>query len=228
MREARIAAFGGTFDPIHNGHLEVVRAVMRQFEIDTLLLIPAFRPPHKRERTLTGAYHRYAMSVLATTNEPRVVVSTMEIEAPNQPYTYETIERLNSELAERARLYLIVGADSFEDINSWREPVRLLSATNLIVVARPGHTVAYSHLDPQFRSNVIDLKCNRATTQADESLKQHYIYLTDCVNSDVSSTAIRRRIREGESIADQVPGLVFEYIKKYELYRGPFDASQHN
>ena len=219
MGERRIAAYGGTFDPLHNGHLEIVRAIVRDFGLDQLLIIPAHRPPHKGSRAIAGDYHRFAMAVLASLDEPRVFVSTLELEAPDRPYTFETVERLRIDLGTEIRLFFVIGADSFEEINTWREPARLLSSTNLIVVTRPGHDVSASHLDDRFRSTIVDLRGREGDLQLGEGLGEHHIYVTGCVNNVVSSTQIRQRMRDGESIRDLVPSRVADYIRKYELYR---------
>jgi nicotinate-nucleotide adenylyltransferase len=219
MAERRIAAFGGTFDPIHNGHTEVVRAIVGYFSLEQLLIVPAHRPPHKDPRAIADAYHRYTMAVLATLDEPRVMVSTVEVEAPDRPYTFETAERLRGVLDPTTRLFFVIGADSFEEINTWREPERLFSSADLIVVTRPGHDVKPGHLDERVRSTIVDLRGQRGRPEIGKDLKEHHIYLTDYVNVDISSTEIRQRVREGESIDGLVPPRVAEYIKKYELYR---------
>lgn len=219
MGERRIAAYGGTFDPVHNGHVEVVRAIVRNFGLDQLLIVPAHRPPHKGSRAIAGAYHRFTMAVLASLDEPRVLVSTLELEAPDRPYTFETVERLRSAFGTGARLFFVMGADSFEEINTWREPARLLSSTNLIVITRPGHDVGSSHLDERFRSTIVDLRGREGELQPDEDLNEHHIYVTGYVNTGVSSTEIRQRVRDGESIQDLAPPRVADYIRKYELYR---------
>lgn len=219
MGERRIAAYGGTFDPVHNGHVEVARATVRNFGLDQLLIIPAHRPPHKGSRAIAGAYHRYTMAVLASIDEPRVLVSTIEVEAPDHPYTFETVERLRTAFGTGTKLFFIMGADSFEEINTWREPARLLSSTSLIVVTRPGHDVGTSHLDEPFRSTVVDLRGHEDELVPGEDLNAHHIYLTGSVNTDVSSTEIRQRVRDGKSIEDLVPPRVADYMRKYELYR---------
>lgn len=219
MGERRIAAYGGTFDPVHNGHVEVVRAIVRNFGLDQLLIVPAHRPPHKGSRAIAGDYHRFTMAVLASLDEPRVLVSTLELEAPDRPYTFETVERLRSAFGMGTRLFFVMGADSFEEINTWREPARLLSSTNLIVITRPGHDVGSSHLDERFRSTIVDLRGREGELQPDEDLNEHHIYLTGYVNTGVSSTEIRQRVRDGESIQDLAPPRVADYIRKYELYR---------
>jgi nicotinate-nucleotide adenylyltransferase len=159
------------------------------------------------------------MAVLASLDLPSVLVSTIELEAPDRPYTFETIERLRSEFGTETRLYFVMGADSFEEINTWREPARLMSSANLIVITRPGHDVGASHLDERFRSTIVDLRGSEGNLPANEDLNAPHIYVTGSVNADVSSTAIRQRVRDGESIGDLVPPRVADYIRKYELYR---------
>ncbi len=219
MGKGRIGAYGGTFDPVHNGHVEIVRAIVRDFGLDQLLIIPAHRPPHKGSRAIAADYHRFTMAVLASLGEPRVFVSTIEMEAPDRPYTFETVERLGSAAGPGARLFFVMGADSFEEISTWREPARLLSSTNLIVVTRPGHDVGSSHLEERFRSTIVDLRGREGELQPGENSTEHHIYVTGSVNTGVSSTEIRQRVRDGESIRDMVPPLVADYIRKYELYR---------
>jgi nicotinate-nucleotide adenylyltransferase len=218
MGERRIAAFGGTFDPVHNGHVEIARAIVNHFGLDQLLIVPAHRPPHKDPRGITDAYHRYTMAALATLDEPRVSVSTIELESPERPYTFETIERLQSTVGAGTRLFFVMGADSFQEINTWREPGRLLSSTDVIVVTRPGHGIKAAHLDDRFQSTVVDLRERKAERQIPDGSNGHHIYLTGYVNNSVSSTEIRRRVCGGESVVGLVPPPVADYINKYELY----------
>ena len=221
MNERRIGAYGGTFDPLHNGHLEVARAVARNFALDELLIIPAHRPPHKNARSISDAYHRYAMAVLATLDEPRMKVSTMEIEAPERPYTFETVERLRDIYGSQTSLFFLMGADSFEELNTWREPERILANANLIIAARPGYDVKASHLSAAFTSNIIDLRENRDTAVRlpNGQINSCRVFLTDYVNVDISATDIRQRRRDGETIEGLVPPRVIDYVEKYELYR---------
>lgn len=204
---------------MHNGHIEVVRAIVRNFLLDQLLIIPANRPPHKNAGTISEAYHRYTMAVLASLDEPSVLVSTIELEAPDRPYTFETIERLRSTFGPTTRLFFVIGADSYEEIDTWREPARLFSSANFIVVTRPGHDVASSHLDERFRSTVVDLRGGAGELEIGGELNKYHIYVTSYVNTGVSSTEIRQRVRDGESIEGLVPPRVADYIRKYELYR---------
>ncbi|MEK6303989.1 MAG: nicotinate-nucleotide adenylyltransferase [Acidobacteriota bacterium] len=217
MNDRRIGAYGGTFDPVHNGHIEVARAVTKEFELDELLLIPAHRPPHKGASSISNSYHRYAMAVLATLDEPRVSVSTIELKAPNKPYSFETVERLKQACGPQTELFFVVGADSFEEINTWREPQRLLASSNLIAVTRPGYEVRVSHLPDLRQASIVDVRGRVPLSRGQAGSPR--IYLTDCVNNDVSSTEIRRRVRAGESIDGLAPSSVVNYIEKYELYR---------
>jgi nicotinate-nucleotide adenylyltransferase len=201
--------------------MEVARAVARNFELDRLLIIPAHRPPHKDPDAVSDAYHRYAMAVLASAGDPRLMVSTIELEKPDKPYTFETVERLERLYAPHTRHFLIIGADSFAEIDTWREPERLLSSTNLIVAARPGVEISTTHLSASARARVRDLRRFRseATGGGQQEEEGFFIYLTGYVMSDISSTEIRRRVRQGESIEGMVPSSVVDYIEKYGLYR---------
>lgn len=219
MGERRIAAYGGTFDPVHNGHIEVARSVVQSFGLDQLLIIPAHRPPHKGSAALANAYHRFAMAVLASLDEPRVLVSTIELEAPDRPYTFETIQRLREIFGTGTRLFFVMGADQFEEINTWREPARVMSSADLIVVTRPGHDVGASHLDERFRSNIVDLRGGAGEPRQYEGASGNRIFVTGYVSSPVSSTEIRQRVRDGAPIDGLTPARVVEYIGKYELYR---------
>src|SRR5690348_12330792 len=130
MSERRIGVYGGTFDPIHSGHLDVARAVSGYFDLDELLLVPAHRPPHKTTRAISDAYHRYAMAALATADDARVKRSTVELDAPSRPYTFETMQRLREAYGPRSHIFFVIGADSFEEINLWREPARILDSSH--------------------------------------------------------------------------------------------------
>jgi nicotinate-nucleotide adenylyltransferase len=214
----RIGAYGGTFDPIHNAHLEIARLVTRGFNLDRMLLIPAYVPPHKQASSVSSAYHRFAMAVLATLDDPRISVSTIELEAPERPYTFETVEHLREEMGPQNALYFVMGADSFEEMGEWRSPERILDAANLVVISRPGHEVSPGGFAGA--AKVLDRRGISGPTIG-ESLEAVHgtIYLTDLVGDDVSSTEVRRRARDGESIEPLVPARVADYVRRYELYR---------
>jgi nicotinate-nucleotide adenylyltransferase len=117
----RIAVYGGTFDPVHVGHAAVARSLLELFGLDELLFVPAFVAPHKRDRRVSPAFDRHAMLALATQGERRLRVSTVELSAPERPYTVETLTRFREGFGETARLFFVMGADSWEEITTWRE-----------------------------------------------------------------------------------------------------------
>src|ERR1041385_1749761 len=128
--QQRVALYGGTFDPVHTGHLEIARRVSELFEIEKLLFIPAQMAPHKIGRPVTEPIHRYAMLALATQNDPRLSIAPYELDAPNRRYTVDSIERFQRLFGDRSELFFLMGADLGSEITSWREWERLLTMTN--------------------------------------------------------------------------------------------------
>jgi len=210
----RIGIFGGTFDPVHCGHLKVAEAAFRLFSLDRLYFVPAGRPPHKESLPLANAWHRYAMLILATKEKENFFVSTIELETKKRAYTIDTVGKLRKDFGSESDLYLIIGADSFEEITTWKEAERLLSLVNFIVMSRPNHSLEFSHLPEKFRREVIET----APGQEVRLEGGHRIYLCRAVCSEVSATAVREAIRKGEAIDQLVSPEVAEYIKKYHLY----------
>ena len=219
----RIALYGGTFDPVHVGHIAVAQHLLKLFALDQVLFIPAHAAPHKRERKGTPGLHRYAMLVLATQPDARLLVSTVELDAPGRPYTFDTLSRMRDELGRAARLFFVMGADSWSEITTWHKWEQVLALTDQIVVARPSYSLSATHVSPQIRERIIDLQGAQpvvAARKVDEG-DGPKIYLTDVVMMDVSATAIRRAVREGRSaeVASLVPSPVADYVEKYGLYR---------
>ena len=218
MRAQRIGAYGGTFDPPHCGHIEIARAVVDKFELDRLLIIPAYKPPHKTLDAISDAQHRYEMATLAFAGESRVTVSRLELDAPERPYTVQTMARLREEYGLQTMLFFVMGADSFQDITKWREYGKLIESTNLIVETRPGHGVSSDHLPEAYRARVIDLRGAKDASQLIPEGEECFIYVIDDVHLDISSTDIRRRAREGKAIEGLTPPAVAEYIGRHGLY----------
>ena len=221
--QRRIALYGGTFDPIHKGHLRVARGLSRIFALDQVLFIPADVAPHKRVRNVTPALHRYAMLALATQEESGFLVSTIELDAPERPYTVETLSRMQETLGSEAQVFFIMGADSWMEITTWREWERVLALSNHIVVTRPGYELDDEHVTPKVRERIVDLRGQNQEQVALEIDKSDgvKIYVTDAVNMDVSATAIRQAVREGHE-ADWLKFVqppVANYIRKYGLYK---------
>ncbi len=221
----RIGIYGGTFDPVHNGHLKVAEAVSNAFALDRIFFVPAFTPPHKRKRMISSPFHRMAMLALATADSAKMFISTVELDAPSRPYTIETLGRLQTEL-QPARLFFVMGADSFGDVTSWREHEAILSEYDVIVATRPGYRCqdgaqngeeTVGSLAPQLRRQIVDLR--GGAYPSNEDLKSSRIYLTDYVSVDVSATGIREAVEQGRSIDGLVPPSVAAYIEKYRLYQ---------
>ena len=219
----RIALYGGTFDPVHAGHFSVARKLLELF-VEEVLFIPAYVAPHKRERAVTPALDRHAMLALATQGEPRVRVSRVELDAPERPYTFETLGRMRQALGERARLFFVMGADSWSEITTWREWERVLMLSSHIVVARPGYSLEAGHVTEAVRERLVDLRGLGPDEVASilERDDGDRIFITDAVVMDISATEVRRAVREGLSDwARLVPPPVAEYIEKYRLYKDP-------
>ena len=211
--QQRFALYGGTFDPVHTGHLEIARRVVELFEIEKLLFIPAQMAPHKIGRPVTEPIHRYAMLALATQDDPKLSISTFELDAPNRRYTVDTIAHFQRLFGDACELFFIMGADSWSEITTWREWQRLLTMTNHIVVTRPGYEPAATHVGA-ISERIVDMRSGKG------ALDQKGIFFTDVVMNDVSATNIRRLASAGrtEELEKLVPGPVLEYIRKYEIY----------
>lgn len=221
--QKRIALYGGTFDPVHNGHVGVAHGLSKLFALDEVLFIPAYVAPHKRVRNVTPALHRYAMLALATQAEASFRISTIELEAPERPFTFETLSRMQESLGQEAQLFFSMGADSWMEITTWREWERVLSLANHIVVTRPGYELSAEHVTPQVRERIVDLRGigkEQAAPGIDNSNSVR-VYITDAVQIDVSATMIREAVGAGREAEwqRQVPPAVADYIRKYGLYR---------
>ena len=220
--KSRLALYGGTFDPVHLGHLEVARAVAQLFEIEKVLFIPAQVAPHKLGRPVTAPVHRYAMLALATQDDPQLAVSMFEIEAPDRRYTVDTLAHFINVCGETSDLFFIMGADSWTEITTWREWSRVLTMVNHLVVTRPGSELAGPK---EMAARLVDLRIGKAAKSPSVG-NDTRIYLTDIVMRDVSATQIRslavqRRFRE---LTQFVPVSVADYIQKYAIYQEPNEA----
>jgi nicotinate-nucleotide adenylyltransferase len=221
-RLRRVALYGGSFDPVHFGHLAVARNLLDLFALDELLFVPAFVAPHKRERRISPPFDRYAMLALATQADSRLRVVRHELEAPGRPYTVETLEHFARALGGTTRLFFVMGADSWEEITTWREWERVLTMTDHLVVTRPGYGLDVGHVTDHIRGRVTDLRgAARAAAEAALAQDGPRIFLTDAASVDVASTEVRRAAGEGRRLEELVTPPVAEYIRKYGLYRRP-------
>jgi nicotinate-nucleotide adenylyltransferase len=215
----RIALFGGTFDPVHQGHLTIARAAVKKFDLDLVYFVPADLPPHKVKRHLTAFQHRYAMLALATEGESKFVPSLLEVRSGEPNYSIHTVRKAKAALKKSDKLFFLIGMDAFKDIATWRQPVELLTECDFIVVSRPGYSLReiFQALPEKLRP--ADAMSSRANNGA-ISLGKTQVYLLDGLRAGASSTLIRAAARRrGKLFSRYVPKAVAEYIQKERLYR---------
>ena len=224
-----IALFGGTFDPIHRGHLAVARAAAERFDLKTIYFVPAYIPPHKQKQPITSFGHRYTMVSLATAGDPRFVPSLLESpdviqrSGSDASYSYDTVRRLKERLKKSDKLYFLMGMDAFEDISKWRMPVELLRECEFVVANRPGFSLADvakalpKELQPPEDAIRPFLKQEAQGTLV---IKGATIHLLRDVNEPVSSTKIRVAAgKRGHRLELLVGDAVADYIRKLHLYK---------
>jgi nicotinate-nucleotide adenylyltransferase len=212
-KEQRIGLFGGTFDPIHVGHLRSAQEVQEAFQLERVIFIVAATPPHKLDRPIIATRHRWNMVKGAIANNPCFALSDVEIRREGTSYSIETISYYHRHLKEGERLFFIVGADAFLEIETWKDYPRLFTVCDFIVISRP-------NFDPM-----------QAPVLASEGFKKvdreasflhpsgHSLYLFRVTPLGISSTDIRKAVRERRSINYLVPKEVGKYIAKEGLYR---------
>lgn len=218
----RIALFGGTFDPIHLGHLAVARAAMRHFHFDQIFFIPSAHPPHKPSRELLPFAHRFAMVALTCADDPRLVPSLAEGDvngARRVCYSVDTVRRFQGQFRKPGdRIYFLLGADSFLGIATWKNYETLLGLCDFVVAHRPGFpSEALRRVIPP-RLLAQTPAHGKAAVSGAIVLRNTTVYLLDTVDSNVSATSVRQRLDRGRSIHGLVPPRVEDYIKKQALY----------
>jgi nicotinate-nucleotide adenylyltransferase len=218
----KIALFGGTFDPVHKGHLAIAQAAVERFGIGLVYFVPATVPPHKQGRELTEFYHRYAMLALATADERRFVPSLLEAGADGPNYSIDTVRRLKKKLKKSDELYFLIGIDAFLDLSTWRQPVELLSECDFIVASRPGYSLADvgKALPEALRPGKAELAAlRRRKNSGSIALPSSTLYLLGNVKHNVSSTRVRAAAKRAGAELDQlVHAAVAKYIRKQQLY----------
>jgi nicotinate-nucleotide adenylyltransferase len=197
----RLGLLGGTFDPVHHGHLVAAEEACHRLALDRLLFVPAGRPPHKPTRPISPACHRLRMLELAIAGKPYFAVSRVDVDRPGLSYTVDTLELLRTEWGPEVAYFFIAGADSLADITTWYRPQRLLELCELAVVARHGVEVNLSHLEKQ---------------QSGLTAQIHWVQMP---HLEISSSDLRARVRTGRSISYLVPPAVEAYIREHELYQ---------
>ncbi|NOV98936.1 nicotinate-nucleotide adenylyltransferase [Isoptericola halotolerans] len=195
QRRPRIGVMGGTFDPIHHGHLVAASEVAALLDLDEVVFVPTGKPSFKQDTQVSPAEHRYLMTVIATASNPRFTVSRVDIDRPGLTYTVDTLRDLRQDRPD-ADLYFITGADAIEQLLTWKDTGSLWEMAHFVAVTRPGHRLTVEGLPPE-----------GVTTLEVPALA-------------ISSTDCRRRAEAGQPVWYLVPDGVVQYIAKHGLYRG--------
>ena len=210
----RLGVLGGTFDPIHFGHLDAAEAARASLELDEVLFVPAHDPPHKSAEPRASGFHRFALVALAIQEWPGYRVSDMEVTREGASYTVDTLRALHACGWRPSQLYFILGADAFADIATWREFPAVLDLAQFAVIARPGTTPEEAVArTPALRSRTR-FPAGRGWNDEEGTA----IYLVEARTRDVSSTLIRARLAERKAIVDLVPAAVARHIISHHLY----------
>lgn len=197
----RLGVFGGTFDPIHYGHLVAAQEVLSELRLDQVLFVPAGWPPHKPHRRLSTIRARVEMVELAISSNPRFVLSRIDIDRPGPSYTVNTLDLLHQQMGMDTELYFIMGLDSLADLPRWHQPDRIIQLAYLVVVDRPRYDV--------------DME---ALTRAVPGIEARLLFV-HIPGMNIASSDLQRRVRENKPIKYQVPEAVEYYIYSNGLYR---------
>lgn len=198
IKGEKIGIIGGTFDPIHYGHLVIASCAADAYDLDHVIFIPSAVPPHKIGKKITPVEQRYEMALLATLDNPQFSVSKVEMERSGSSYTIDTIKYFREEFPD-SEIYFITGADTIVEIDTWRNPEDLMQMVYFIAAVRPGYT--FEGLAKDFYQRNRDR-----------------IFLLETPEMGISSTDIRRRVQEGQTIQYLVHPSVQRYIDKFHLY----------
>jgi nicotinate-nucleotide adenylyltransferase len=191
----RVGVMGGTFDPIHHGHLVAASEVLHMFALDEVVFVPTGRPWQKSHARVAPAEHRYLMTVIATASNPRFTVSRTDVDRPGVTYTIDTLRDLRRERGDDVELFFITGADALSQILSWRDAAELFRLAHFVGVTRPGHSLA------------------------DPGLPDGGVSLVEVPAMAISSSDCRDRVGREEPIWYLVPDGIVQYINKHRLYR---------
>ncbi len=201
----RVGVLGGTFDPIHYGHLVVAEEVYAALDLAEMVFVPAGQPPHKPNRVVTAAEHRLTMLELAIASNPHFTISLVDLERSEPSYTVETLRLLRKQWGEQTAIYFVVGWDSLEELITWHDPAGVLELLSyLVAVRRPGY-------------NEVSGYCDTLEARL-PGIKQRLL-VVEAPQLDISATDLRLRVAEGRPIKYQLPENVEQYIVQYDLYR---------
>lgn len=218
MKKERIGLFGGTYNPIHSGHLKAAEIVQHRFSLDEVLFIPSYIPPHKEYKGIVEPHHRLKMVELAVRSFPRFVPSSLEIDAQERSYSIITLGKVK-EIYPRSLIFFILGCDAFLEIDTWKEYQRVLEQCYFVVISRPGFHLgdAKNVLGGDIEGRMLLVPENEAIDP--DMLDIYRIFLLPIDALSIASTEIRKRVMRGESIKSMVPEEVEVYIKENKLYQ---------
>jgi len=214
----KVGLFGGTFDPIHWGHLRSAEEVREAFSLDRVLFVPASNPPHKKRAPATSAEDRFEMVRLAIATNPGFAVSKVELSRPGKSYSIDTIRHFARRRSPSNSVYFILGLDAFREIGSWKDFRDIFPLCHLIVTSRPGSASSLSLSGMPVA--VRRLFCYDSRKKAYQHESGTYLFFLKLTDIAISASEIRSHLREGKSIRYLVPLEVETYIKKRGLYRG--------
>jgi nicotinate-nucleotide adenylyltransferase len=216
---SRIGILGGTFDPVHLGHLHVAVAVLEALDLDEVLLVPAHDPPHRPSLPFASTYHRFAMLALAVAGRKGLLASDLELSEPGPSYTARTLSGLNASGCSPLQLFFITGSDAFAEIATWKDYPAFLESSNFVAVSRPGLPAANLRgMLPQLAPRMLDLDLKEKRTGPSAEVSSPAVFLVDIVTPDVSSTAVRSRVKNGQPLTGLVPEAVEGHIRRHGLY----------
>jgi nicotinate-nucleotide adenylyltransferase len=201
----RVGVIGGTFDPVHYGHLVIAEEVYAALDLAEMVFVPAGHPPHKPDSLVATGLHRLAMLELAIANNPHFSISRVDLDRPGPSYTVETLRLLRQQWGQQTAIYFLIGWDSLEDLLTWHDPAGVLEQLSyLVAVRRPGYNEESEYRD-SLEARLPGIKQRLLVVSAPQL--------------EISSTDLRTRIAEGRPIKYQLPESVEQYIEQYRLYQ---------
>jgi nicotinate-nucleotide adenylyltransferase len=218
---SRIGLLGGTFNPVHNGHLAIAREARQTLALDRVILIPSGDPPHKPPDGVAPAKARYEMVRLAIACDPSLAISDIEVGRTGKSYTIDTIRLLQEEYGRQTPLYFLIGLDAFLEFPTWRDPQTLLTLCSFVVLSRPGLSFqalsALPLLPPLPQASLVDLDAGKRA-RLDVAVGSQALICLRLAPSEVSASDIRARIARGASTANLLPPAVESYILQHHIY----------
>ena len=218
-QQRRVGVLGGTFDPVHLGHLGAAEVARSRLALDEVLVVPSYIPPHRLAQPDASGYHRFAMVALAVASAQGLAACDLELVREGRSYTAETLRGLHGLGLPPSHLFFITGADAFAEIATWHEYPAVLDLSHFVVIARPGFPVeALRSQLPGLASRMRTVAGTAWSQTAEDSPDRTSVLLVEAVTPDVSSTQIRERVRRTQPLTGLVPPAVEIHIYRHGLY----------